>query len=279
MVNLFIAGGVKCGTTWLYDELSKYNDFHCPSLKEPQFFNDSYKKRKHIQQITTLKEYERRIEKATDEKYLVDGTAAYLGFSEIPEKIKKYNKHAKIIVLLRHPVRRAYSHYLMDMREGLVNCSFEEALETDCKTDEFGYLRHSKYYDGLKLFREMFDDQLIVFPFSYIKKPEVIFKELSEFLNVKFTDLDIGDEKKNSAAVPTSKLSRLLLQSDNFRFISKVFPRSMRSFVKKNILTKKVNVGLDNDAVLRLYSIYFKEDSDKLFKLENRDFWNELDDI
>ena len=70
MVNLFIAGGVKCGTTWLYDELSKYNDFHCPSLKEPQFFNDSYKKRKHIQQITTLKEYERRIEKATDEKFL-----------------------------------------------------------------------------------------------------------------------------------------------------------------------------------------------------------------
>ena len=50
---------------------------------------------------------------------------SYLFYKNVAEKIKTYNKNAKIIIILRNPIERAFSHYLMDARLGLISESFE----------------------------------------------------------------------------------------------------------------------------------------------------------
>ncbi len=54
---------------------------------------------------------------------------------------------ARIIISLRDPVERAYSHYLMHVREGIQSLSFYDALVEDMKrTDQAWAISH--FYVG-----------------------------------------------------------------------------------------------------------------------------------
>jgi len=45
--------------------------------------------------------------------------------------IKEVNSRPKIMLVLRNPIERAYSHYLMDVRECMESRSFGQALKED----------------------------------------------------------------------------------------------------------------------------------------------------
>ena len=49
-----------------------------------------------------------------------------------PERIHAVQPDARIIVILRDPVQRAYAQYLMDFNEGVLDLPFMEALLKDC---------------------------------------------------------------------------------------------------------------------------------------------------
>jgi hypothetical protein len=52
-------------------------------------------------------------------------------FPWIAERIKAYNPNMKLIVLLRHPVERAYSHYQMERARGWEWLSFSLAIRIE----------------------------------------------------------------------------------------------------------------------------------------------------
>jgi sulfotransferase family protein len=57
-------------------------------------------------------------------------TPIYLYWPNALRRLQQYNPNAKIIVLLRHPVHRAFSHWRMETARGLDNISFEEAIQS-----------------------------------------------------------------------------------------------------------------------------------------------------
>jgi len=58
-------------------------------------------------------------------------TNSYLFSTKAASNIKQCLPNSKIIMVLRNPISRAYSHYLMDLRTGVEHRNFRDALIAD----------------------------------------------------------------------------------------------------------------------------------------------------
>ncbi|MCG8582628.1 MAG: sulfotransferase [Bacteroidales bacterium] len=285
-VDLFIVGCIKGGTTWLYDVLSTSPDIYAPNLKEPHYFSKVKQLRPHIKHVSDFEEYLSLYESGDGYKYRMDGSASYLYEKNTAKRIYEYNPNAKIVILLRHPVRRAFSHYQMLLREGVLIGDFESVIKSDYASGESMnesscFLKMGEYYNQVKTYTDVFGSNVLVLTYSDLLRSKHQFvKEVADFIGVDFSNLEIKEEKSNPAALPKGAISRIILGTNALRFaVQKVFPKSFRVFIKKRCLLKKSNLKLNEDSTARIYEQYFKEDSEKLFQLVGRRMWDEVSDL
>lgn len=104
---LYIVGAQKAGTTSLYSYLIQHPGFAASDEKEIHFFDREavYKK--------GVKYYRSFFPFFTRGKVMIEATPKYLYCTKCAKRIKQYSNNAKIVVLLREPVSRAYSAYNM----------------------------------------------------------------------------------------------------------------------------------------------------------------------
>ena len=93
-----------------------------------EYIKSDMSKTMHRAFITSFDQYLALFRFAKDEKAIGEASASYLFSKTAAKNIYQYDPNAKIIIVLRQPVQRAYSHYLMDQRMALTNLSFEDAL-------------------------------------------------------------------------------------------------------------------------------------------------------
>ena len=131
-VRIFIVGAPKAGTTSLHYYLNEHPEILMSSVKEPDFFLE-----KEIDdiglyygttRIETSDKYHNLFSDKKDEEIFGESSVSYLYYPEVPKRIKEYNTEAKIIIMLRNPVDRAFSHYLMDFKLGLLSDKFEDVF-------------------------------------------------------------------------------------------------------------------------------------------------------
>jgi hypothetical protein len=130
--DFFIVGAPKAGTTSLFHYLQSHPKiFMCP-LKEPNYFayeeisrNKLYYKQKSVK---TLPEYEELFINAGQQQVIGEASVSYLFYPGTAAHIKELIPRAKIIIILRNPADRAFSHYLMDKRLGYIRASFEDVI-------------------------------------------------------------------------------------------------------------------------------------------------------
>ncbi len=131
--DYLIAGGQRCGTTSLQKYLIQHPDVVPPGvLKGIHYFDTNYDKglawyRSHF----PMEKLRRR--RADEGRSVLTGEASpyYMFHPDIPRRIAEAVPAAKIIVLVRDPVGRAYSHYLHEVRRGFEDETFEQALEME----------------------------------------------------------------------------------------------------------------------------------------------------
>ena len=125
IVDFFIVGVQKGGTTALDAYLSLSPHVQMAKVKEVHFFDDE-----------TI-DWSR-----PDYRLLIDqfcwtagarlrrgeATPVYSYWPNALERLQRYNPKAKLIICLRHPAFRAYSHWRMEMRRGSESLSFEQAI-------------------------------------------------------------------------------------------------------------------------------------------------------
>ena len=123
--NLFILGAAKAGTTSLYHYLKQHPQIYLSSIKEPHFFDDDENFAKGLNNY--VKQYFRN-----SEMYPITGEATpYIqnGIKVASRINQAYsNNPPKFVIILRDPVKRAWSHYMHRVRTGLETNSFEDAL-------------------------------------------------------------------------------------------------------------------------------------------------------
>ena len=77
---------------------------------------------------------------------------SYLFYENVPKRIFNYNSQAKIIIMLRQPIERAFSHYLMDCRLGFCSEKLEDIIADPQSYPQYfqQYLELGNYYSQLK---------------------------------------------------------------------------------------------------------------------------------
>jgi len=123
----FIIGAAKSGTTSLYEYLCQHPAFVNSLKKEQHFFDKNYRYSRG------LGYYRRSFRRKLNAGTRLSGDATpCLHFPYVPERIAQHFPDTKLIVLLRNPIFRAYSHHNHRVRRGAEPIAgFREALEAE----------------------------------------------------------------------------------------------------------------------------------------------------
>lgn len=201
--DFLIIGGQKCGTSFLHKVLADHPSF-CPAVKkEIHFFDreDHYQKgflwyRSHFPHRGTGLRFE--------------ASPRYFFYPHTPARIRKHLGKIPLIAVLRDPVERALSawvmyHYRFRDRPELQHVyeprSFEKVIEDELRTgpekvqDPRAYIARGHYSSQLARYLEHFDkEDLLLLDLATLKKePERAFDRISRFLDLSG---DAGDFRK-----------------------------------------------------------------------------------
>jgi len=273
-VNTFIVGAPKTGTTSLYYYLNQHTNVCMSSIKEPNFFSAKevnslfYKS----QIIDDINEYHKLF--SQNKKQIIgEASVSYLFFNEVPNRIYKYNPKAKIIILLRNPIERALSHYLMDFRLGFCSENFEDIIAQPEIFPQYyqQYLELGNYFLQLKRYINVFNEnQLsIVFYDDLKSNSQKVMKHIFSFLEIEFQHLDYSIQ--NSFLSPSNKFVSELYKFNSLRKIVKsLFPEPFLSLVK-SIFFSNNSKPTFSDSIIKQLNAYYKSDIVELEKLLNKD--------
>jgi hypothetical protein len=131
--SFLVIGATKSGTTALYDYLRQHPAIFMPALKEPRFFLYDGSEDSARFPVRSLEEYEALFAPVTTETALGEATPQYLTSWAAMERIHETLPGARLIAALRDPAERAFSIYLMNLRNRGHNreIPFAEALGDD----------------------------------------------------------------------------------------------------------------------------------------------------
>ncbi len=199
--DFLIVGAAKSATTSLYAYLRQHPAIFIPTHKEPHFFSYADTEFAWSLRAKTISEYISLFAPAEAGQIVGEASTTYLyNYARAIESIRKaYGpaaKKIKIIISLRNPADRAFSHYSMYKLIGLETLPFSEAvragavdrLNENLDTERFGitldYLMAGMYYEQVKAYKEAFPSVHIILYEDFKRDPHRIVRELFRFLGV-----------------------------------------------------------------------------------------------
>ena len=209
--SFLVVGAQKCGTTSVHDILSTHPEANMSNIKEINFFTNKEKYKKGLEY------YSRFFEKKIGAGAVGESSPGYICFPGVPEKIKKNLGKIKILILLRNPIKRAFSQYWDNRR------SLNETLTTEAIIDEYledqydparkGYFSRGVYVHQVQEFFDLFgrDNVKVVFLEELVKNQKETLRSIYTFLNL--------DEDKGCQKLPKAQNSSEVYQNPFYRFV------------------------------------------------------------
>ena len=284
-VNLFIVGAMKAGTTSFNAMLTQHSKIYFSPIKEPNFFVNAipkhiyspskffsinsyfekqFPKPLHIANIQNEILYSKLFSIASaNHKYLAEGSTTYLHAHESCEKIYTYNPDAKIIILVRNGLKRAFSSYRMDVGLGRAASSFENELKKDWIAYQNGtlsnwsYLGMSLYAENVLRYQRLFKNNVLVISFEeLISKEEESLKKVFSFLELDYLPVKLS-RTNESSNIRFSKGLSWFYKTGIKDVFSYILPVKMRH-AAFNLLKRESSQAIDlspdfNDMLIRLF--------------------------
>jgi hypothetical protein len=194
--DFFICGAAKAGTTSLFNYLGQHPSIFTPSVKEPGYFSAL---RTFLQEPA---EYDSLFGDVEESRVTGEASTAYLTSPDSAHRIASAAPDARIIIMLRNPADRAFSHYRWMTREGWEYASsFREALrlEREHRSGNRHFVKQNpEYYYNYLYFKTGFyscylnrylnffsNDQIHFILFEeFVEAPVYHSKEVYRFLGV-----------------------------------------------------------------------------------------------
>ena len=271
--NFFIVGAPKAGTTSIHDYLKNHVQVFMSEEKEINFFSSNeiinqglyYKN----EICSELKKYLNLFSKAFNFKIVGESSVSYLFYKNTAKKIHEFNPNAKILIILRNPIERAFSHYLMDKRLGYTKSDFSSIIRNENKEKNQSLLfqQHvlvGKYYHQIKRYLDLFGDNVLLMQYSELtSSPEYFIRKICDFLEIKYDNKIIL--KKANRHLHGNKMIMFLYKINYFRkvikFIFSIF--SKEKLVNLFFSKSKPNICKKDYDFLKSY---YKDDIDLMKK-------------
>ncbi len=266
--NFMIVGAPKAGTTSLYHYLSEHPDVFMSEPKEVNFFSREEIEAQGLYysdfKAKTWDDYQRLFDGVTTEKAVGEGSVSYLFYPDTPQKIKAAIPDVKIIILLRNPVERAFSHYLMDYRMGLVDLPFEDVVlhQAGGKKSALLYQQYVElglYYEQVKRYVDTFGSAQvkIYFQDDLRHKGEKVVEDLYAFLGIDVALKPDLSQEYNTFTMPKNGLMKALYASGSMRLmINKILPQTIKDKLKDIAFEQKKKPELSEETKKHLQAIY-----------------------
>jgi len=273
--NFFLMGAPRAGTTSLYEYFKNTKGVYLPHIKEINYFSESINPDLLILKvIRDKKKYLNLYKDVKDEIAIGDATPLYLWDPKAAKLIHDVAPNAKIIIILRDPIERAYSHFLMLLSFGKDSSSFSESIKKSLKAppDYSGrVVECGLYYEQVKRYLDLFGkDQVKIYIYEeFFKNPRSYVKEILEFLGVNEKPPTSVGEIHNPLIEPRGKIAEKIMQSESIRKASKILPRSA-GLALKDIFGKKTKKPPMQEEAKKLLEEIYKDDVKKLENLLGR---------
>lgn len=115
--DFLLIGGAKCGTTSFAAYLPAHPQVAPWQVKEPNYWSWRKPNASQYQVLFTNVKPPRML--AADQQIAGDYSTSSLLHPMVPRRVAAALPDIKIVVMLRNPIDRAYSHYVMSQRSGL----------------------------------------------------------------------------------------------------------------------------------------------------------------
>jgi len=269
-INFFVIGAAKCGTTTLYARLNSHPEVFLSPLKEPNYHSRAdidpsrfsrafqantkldiadYLKQsdplpaRQVGFVREVSDYSRLFSGANDgHRVIGECSTSYLWSSSAPKALKEAHPAAKIVVCLRDPVERIFSHYLMARKYGFVKGSVVDAVRADLNHPDPSWGRSelfvelSLYEAQINRWRRLFPgDQLRVLELGALRN-EKTWHDLQVWLGLTPLDLMLGEEGGDANVAGLSRyegLNRALTSSGLKQLLARLVPLQMKHRVLK----------------------------------------------
>lgn len=239
-LDFMVLGAQKAGTTSLHDMLVEHQDIALPAIKETHFFSHADRAALGVRWYTEQFNFTKitRLVGEIDPEYLYEPSAA--------DKIHRLTTTAKFIVVLRHPLKRAFSQYQMSKRRGYEQFEFGEALskekerlagdEAQFAQDNWSYATRSLYAEQIRRFFETFPDA----KFLFVRTDDLSgsgYEQICNFIHTQsVATSDVRSKRSNRASAPHSRLIRDLIYAPGGKSnLRKILVKALPSSLKVNM--------------------------------------------
>jgi hypothetical protein len=305
--NFFIAGAPKAGTTSLYNYLRKHPRIYMSPVKEPCYFaselrpenfaaefrqrvNDSTLRLREALRdgavelpegglVLEWDDYLSLFRAVTSQPAVGEASVCYLWSETAAANIVSRIPQAKIVMILRDPAERAFSHYLHHIADGHVRHSFSEHLDVCFRNTSrefsahYPFLEYGLYFEQVRRYLNTFpagNVQIYIYEQEW-RQPGELLRELQRFLDV---DIDpaIDTSRKNlERRAPRSVSGAYLLKrSGIWQGLAKLTPPKLRPLAKSMLFRRGSELKLEAKDRARLVE-YYRDDVKNLARLIGRD--------
>ncbi|WP_051275575.1 phytanoyl-CoA dioxygenase family protein [Aestuariibacter salexigens] len=233
MKYLFGIGVEKCGTSSLFSMLDSHPLFNTSVNKETFFFSKHYQE--GIESYLNLF----KLNPLQFQGYSVDITPSYFRSPETLRRIQSFEAEKKILIMLRDPIKRAYSHYVHDVVHHIssgekshnftknIPVSFEQLID-----------RRPDYY--LPAYSSLVENAFNVFGrhnVHIIKLEDLIscttstLQQLCLFLGINETELDSAKLlHSNERKIVPQIIAQLKLPSGHYNMVQQVSEKTVKTY-------------------------------------------------
>ncbi len=238
--NCLVIGAMRSGTSTLYQLLAQHPDVFMSTPKEPNYFAFAGEPGIEVEashSVTDRSDYEALF--AAGKGFAVRGEAShnYLYYADVAApRIHEAVPDVKLVAVLRNPIDRAFSHYMLHVRNEREHAeSFAAALELEdarvSAGEQFGhYVRRGLYARQLRPYIDLFGrDALRIYLYDELAEDAVaLTQDVYGFVGVDAGFVPDTTVRSNPSGVPRSRTVHAFLVKDNpvKRAIQPLLPRS-----------------------------------------------------
>jgi hypothetical protein len=201
-----IVGAQKAGTTQLYAYMVKHPRCFGAAEKEVDYFS----KRPHRSVAWYRSRFPMRQRVVRRTGHVIEASPSYLPTPNALRQMKKVLPYARVIVLLRDPVSRAFSHYQHKKTRHVESRSFAEVVDDEIRTNEFparfgvalaenskpmlGYVSRGYYALQLELLLKVFprNKVLVIDSANLFKDTSAVCNRVFDFMGLDDFDVEPG---------------------------------------------------------------------------------------